>query len=56
MLLAVAAVTLVQNTESVVPFGDNYGATTDATHTRVQGEGSHVDLVLDANSGDSRLL
>jgi len=52
MLLAVAALMLIQPTESVIPFGANYGATTDATHTRVQGEGAHVDLVLDATSGE----
>jgi len=52
MLVAVTALMLVQSSESMTPFGANYGATTDATHTRVQGEGSHVDLVLDATSGE----
>jgi hypothetical protein len=52
--LAVAALLqalLIQTTESVIPFGANYGASTDASHTKVQGGGSHVDLVLDASSG-----
>ena len=50
LILAVAGL-LIQITESVIPFGANYGASTDATHTRVEGGGSHVDLVLDAKSG-----
>lgn len=50
VVVLIVAAMLLQCTESLVPFGANYGASTDATHTRVQAGGDHVDLVLDATS------
>lgn len=56
-LVLLAILLVIQTAESLTPFGANYGATTDALHTRVQGAGEHVDLVLDATSGTiSKLL
>lgn len=53
VVVLIVAAMLLQCTESLVPFGANYGASTDATHTSVQAGGDHVDLVLDATSGNS---
>lgn len=49
VLLAVAVSVSVE--AGSIPFGANYGASTDALHTRVEGAGSRVDLVLDHSSG-----
>lgn len=49
---ALLALLQVQTTESVdIPFGATYSASTDPSHTRVEGGGSRVDLVLDHSSG-----
>jgi hypothetical protein len=53
LILSVAVLfVVVQTTESEsVSFGENYGASSDEVHTRVEGGGSQVDLVLDHASG-----
>lgn len=59
VILSVTALGLIiDSTESrsMIPFGANYAASTDALHTRVVGGGSRVDLVLDRSSGEGMIL
>ena len=53
LILSVAVLCVVVPTtrSESVSFGENYGASSDEVHTRVEGGGSQVDLVLDHASG-----